>query len=325
MNRMKNVIRFIVVSAAIALASMPRASAEDPLKVAVARHGGWESAPAELGQQAGMFKKHGIVLDIVYFERSSEVERRVISGSAEVGLAVGAMQVMRAYAFGAPIRIIGATRTGSPNYWYVLKSSPIRSFKDISGKTVAYATNGSSSHYDAIDLTGEFRLRAKLVPTGGPTATLNQLKLGHIDVAWAAAPFGIDEVELGNIRVLSRANDVSSIRYKTVSVMITNVHTLQKRRDVLTRFLQAYRDTIEWMYSDPAALQRSAEFAGVSEGVARRMRDEFFIKDMLWPDKIVRAGMIIKDAVKLDYLQKALSRRQVRELIQIATPAWKSF
>ena len=49
-----------------------------------------------------------------------------------------------------------------------------------------------------------------------------------------------------------------------------------------------------------AALQRSAEFAGVSEGVARQMRDEFFTKDMLWPDKIVRAGTIIKDAVRLD-------------------------
>lgn len=315
----------VVYGTVVLLALMPRASAEDPLKVAVARHGGWELAPAKLGQQAGIFKKHGIVLDLVYLERSSEVEQRVISGSAEVGLAVGAMEVMRAYAFGAPIRIIGATRTGSTNYWYVLKSSPIRSFKDISGKIVAYARNGSSSHLDAIDLTGEFRLKAKLAPTGGPTATLDQLKLGHIDVAWAAAPFGIDEVELGAIRVVARANDVSSIRYKTVSVMITNMDTLQKRRDVLTRFLQAYRATIEWMYSDPAALQRSAEFAGVSEGVARRMRDEFFTKDMLWPDKILRPGKIINDAVKLDYLRKALSRKQVRELIQIATPAWKSF
>ena len=79
------------------------------------------------------------------------------------------------------------------------------------------------------------------------------------------------------------------------------------------------------MYSDPAAFQRSAEFVGVSEGVARRMRDEFFTKGMLWPDKIVRVGPIIKDAVKLNYLREALSRRQVRELIQIATPTWKTF
>ena len=97
-----------------------------------------------------MFKKHGIVLDLIYLEGSSEVEQRVISGSAEVGLGVGAMTVMRAYAFGAPIRIIGASRTGSTNYWYVLKSSPIRSFKDISGKTAAYATNGSPVSPEAI-------------------------------------------------------------------------------------------------------------------------------------------------------------------------------
>ena len=132
----------------------------------------------------------------------------------------------------------------------------------------------------------ESHLKAKLVPTGEPTATFDQLKLGRIDVAWAAAPFGIDEVELGNIRVVARANDVSNTRYKTVSVMITNVETLKKRRDVLARFLEAYRGTIEWMYTDPAALQCSAKFTGLSEGVARRMRDEFFTKEMLWPDSI---------------------------------------
>lgn len=86
----------VVYVAVVLLALMPRASAEDPLKVAVARHGGWESAPVELGQQAGMFKKHGIALDLVYLKGSKEVEHRVISGSAEVGLAVGAMAVMRA-------------------------------------------------------------------------------------------------------------------------------------------------------------------------------------------------------------------------------------
>jgi len=34
----------------------------------------------------------------------------------------------------------------------VLKSSPIKSLKDMDGKTIAYERNGSSSHYDALDL-----------------------------------------------------------------------------------------------------------------------------------------------------------------------------
>ena len=52
------------------------------------------------------------------------------------------MDVMRAYARGAPVRIIGANTTGDPQYWYVLASSPIRTVNDLVGKTIAYASNG---------------------------------------------------------------------------------------------------------------------------------------------------------------------------------------
>jgi NitT/TauT family transport system substrate-binding protein len=36
--------------------------AEDPLKVAVARRGSWETAIAEIGTRAGIFKKHNLSL-----------------------------------------------------------------------------------------------------------------------------------------------------------------------------------------------------------------------------------------------------------------------
>ena len=95
---------------------------------------------------------------------------------------------------------------------------------------------------------------------------------------------------------------------------------LEKRRDVLTRYVQAYREAVEWMYSNPAALQRYAELADMSEGEAQQLRDEFFPKDMLLPGNIVGLNMIVKDAVVLGYLRKMLSRRGLRELVQIATP-----
>lgn len=319
-SRMKNIIRFVVVSAAVALTSMPKASAGDVLKVAGAQHGVWESAAAELGQQAGIFKKHGIVLDLLYLEDVKEIIQSVISGRADIGLAVGAISVIRAYVFGAPIRIIGATLAGSSTYWYVLKSSPIQTVKDIAGKTVAYERNGSSSQYDAIDFMRTLRPSARLVPTGGAAATFERLNNDHIDVGWATPPFGIDKIEQGAIRIVARANDMPQIRNKTVGVMITNAGTLQKRKEVLVRFLQAYSETIEWMYSDPAALQRFAEISGLPEGVARRMRDEFFPKEILLPDRIVGLKEVMKDAIALDYVQKALSRKQIADLVQIVTP-----
>jgi len=103
-------------------------------------------------------------------------------------------------------------------------------------------------------------------------------------------------------------------------VIITNADTLQKRKDVLARFLQAYRETIDWMYSDSVALRRFAEISSLPEGVVRRMRDQFFPKESLLPDKIVGLKEVMKDAVALDYIQKALSRRQIANLVQIVTP-----
>ncbi|MGA8158402.1 MAG: ABC transporter substrate-binding protein [Rhodoplanes sp.] len=312
---------YVASSAAMLLAAMPRASAEDKLIVATARHGAWESAAAELGQQAGIFKKHGLVLEFMFTRDNAETEQRVMSGSADIGSAVSAMEVMRSYSFGAHLRIISAHMTGSTNYWYVLKSSPIHSVGNIADKIVGYETNGSSSQYDAIDFLRKFGVNAKLALTGGANATFNLLKAGIIDIGWGSPPFGVDRVAKGDIRIIARANDVPKIRNKTTSVMITNTDTLKKRKDVLTRYVQAYREAVEWMYTDPAALERYAELADVSEGEAQQLRDTFFPKDMLLPGNIVGLNMIAKDAVVLGYLRKRLSRRELRDLVQIATPA----
>ena len=312
---MKCIRNLSCVVALALLAFPPKASAEDSLKVASAQRGAWETAPLEIGQQAGIFKKHGIVLDLIYTQGSDEAERRVISGSIDIGLGIDAMDVLRAYARGAPVRIIGANVTGATNYWYVRTASPIQTIKDLVGKTIAYATNGSSSHYDALDFVKQFRIRARLVATGDAAATFKELMLSRIDVGWATPPFGIREIEQGNIRVLARANDVPRIRGKTLSVLLTNTGTLERRKDVLVRFMEAYRETIEWMYSAPTALKRYAEFAGVSEESAQRLRDEFVTREMLSPDQIIGLKVIMKDA------KARLSKRQVAELIQIPASA----
>jgi NitT/TauT family transport system substrate-binding protein len=96
--------------------------------------------------------------------------------------------------------------------------------------------------------------------------------------------------------------------------------TLQKRKDVVERFVQAYRDTVEWMYSDPAALKAYAEFAGMPEEVARRMRDDFYTKDMLSPNSIVGLSATSKEAAKSKQSWAPLSRKQTAELVQIPAP-----
>ena len=117
---------------------------------------------------------------------------------------------MRAYERARPVQIIGANTTGSATYWYVLVTSPLKTIKDLAGKTIAFATHGSSSHYEALDLIKEYRLRARVLSTGGAIATLSQLARGEVDVGWATPPAGLKEIEEGKIRIVARANEVKT-------------------------------------------------------------------------------------------------------------------
>jgi NitT/TauT family transport system substrate-binding protein len=308
----------IVVAAAAVSALTVSASAEDALKVTVVHRGSWETAAPQLGQQAGIFKKHGIALELTYARSDEDAETAVISGSADVGVGVGVVDVLRAYADkDAPLRIIGANMTGSPNYWYVAATSPIEKAKDISARTIAYAKAGPPGQYDVFDFMDRYRLKARPVLISGEGAAFDEVMAGKVDVGWAAPPFGLEALEQNRIRIVAKANDIPKIRDKTVRVMIATTETLQKRGDVLGRFLQAYRETIDWMYSDPAAPKAYAEFAGMTEGLARRLRDEFFSKEMLSPDKIMGLSVIAKDAVKSRSLRTSMSRKQLRELVQV--------
>jgi NitT/TauT family transport system substrate-binding protein len=165
-----------------------------------------------------------------------------------------------------------------------------------------------------------YRVKARPVLIAGATATFDQVMSGKIDVGWATPPFGGDALEQGRIRVLAKANDIPKIRDKTDSVTIAGTETLQKRKDVVGRFMQAYRETIDWMYSDPAAPKAYAEFAGIPEEVARRLRDEFFAKDMLSPNTIVGLSATSKEAAKSKHIWAPLSRKQTAELVQIPAP-----
>src|SRR5687767_4915434 len=266
----------IAVLGAIAAGALP-AAAQDTLKLAVGQRGNWDTSVSELGQRVGIFKKHGLTLEILYTQGGGETQQAVVSGSVDIGVASGIMGALSAFSKGAPVRIIGAETTGGADlFWYVRADSPIKNLKDTDGKTIAYSTNGSSTHGVVNAYIKENDLKAKPVATGGPPSTLTQVMSGQIDIGWSAPPFGLDLLDQGKIRVIATGNDAASFKGQTVRLLITNVQTLQTKKDAITRYMKAYRETVDWMYADPAAIKTYAEFVGISEPLAKRSRDDFF-------------------------------------------------
>ena len=105
------------------------ALADDTIKLAVGQRGNWDTSVGELGQRAGIFKKHGLELEILYTQGGGETQQAVISGSVDIGVGAGIMGVLSAFSKGAPVRVIGAVAKGGADlFWYVkarLGRSPV--------------------------------------------------------------------------------------------------------------------------------------------------------------------------------------------------------
>ena len=77
------------------------------------------------------------------------------------------------------------------------------------------------------------------------------------------------------------------MRGQTIRVIVANAQALEKRKEAIAHFMDAYRESIDYMYSDnPQVLRDYAAFVQVPEAMARRVRDEFFPKSLINPDEI---------------------------------------
>jgi len=295
------------------------ALADDTLKVVIGQINNWENQAPTLGQDAGIFKKHGIVLENTGTQGAGETIQAVISGSADIGAGVGAAGVMRAFSKGAPVRILAPAFTGTGDlFWYVKADSKIQSLKDATPETtIAYSTNGSSSNNIVVAFVTELGAKAKPTATGGPAATLTAVMSGQVDIGWAAPPFGLREIKEGKIRIVAKGSDVPSLRGQTVRTLIVNADSLKTKRDAIMRFMDAYRESVDWMYSDPKAVEMYSKKLNQPVELLKESMDKFQPKESLQTDKFADLDGAIADAVKLKFLEQPLTKEQVTELLQI--------
>ena len=302
----------------LAFAGQP-AFAEDTLKIAIGQINNWENQAPTLGQEAGIFKKHGLVIEATGTQGAGETIQPVIAGSADLGAGVGAAAAMRAFSKGAPVRILAPMFTGTGDlYWYVKSDSKIQSIKDWTPETtVAYSTSGSSSNNIVVAFMSELGAKGKPTATGGPPATLTAVMSGQVDVGWAAPPFGLQEMKEGKIHIVARGSDVPSLRGQTVRLLIVNANSLKTKHDAVMRFMDAYREAVDWMYSDPKAVEMYSQKIHRPVDLLKESMDKFQPKETLQTDEFKDLDGAVRDAVILKFLDKPLTKEQLAELIQI--------
>jgi NitT/TauT family transport system substrate-binding protein len=191
----------------------------------------------------------------------------------------------------------------------------------LTARPIAFSTTGASTHTLVLAFLKQGGAAGKPVATGGPAPTFTQVMSGQVDAGWSAPPFGLDALRDNKIRIIARASDVPIGRNQTIRSLVTTAAMLDARRDAYKRFVQGYRETIDWMYGSNDALKAYAEFAKITPDLAKSVRDHFFPKALVWPDRVSGLDTLMQDGVAFKYLREPLNQQQIAEMIQIPAPA----
>jgi NitT/TauT family transport system substrate-binding protein len=313
---MRKTLLLASLLAASALAAAATALAQEKIRVAIGQRQVWDSQVIPLGIEAGIFKKHGLEVDITWTAGGAETLQAVLTGSVDYAMTNGVEGVLAAYAKGAPLRIIGSEMRGAGDiYWYVKADSPIKSLKDADGKTLTFSRPGSSTHLTAQQLVAKYGVSPKLVSTGAMPATRTQLVSGQIDIAWAAVPFALDAIKKGEFRIVARGGELANLNDVSIRVNVTTDKFLKERAKAAQGFSRAYAESIDWMYAnvDKAAAYWS-NLTKISPEIAKEGIG-FYPKERMVPWPISGLDHSIAEAVKSKRLEKPLTAEQIKELV----------
>ncbi len=243
--------RIVLGLTLIGAASQP-ALALDKLKLAIGQRGLWDSSIAEAGDKLGIFKKHGLEMQVFYTSSGGETLQVVISGCADIGISAGTLGVLGAYSKGAPLRIIGGEATGTAEYYFVRAEFPIKKWSGRHRRQHARLFDqrlGHAHHGAALHEGAELSSRSWSRPAPCRRPSPGDVRAGRYRLLDAAVRARARK---------ARARSASS-RSPTISTASAprpcapsspTPPTSPKRPDVYKRFVQAYREAIDWMYTD---------------------------------------------------------------------------
>src|SRR5262245_57852004 len=266
-----------LVAAALAFAMVvcPAAQAQTKVRVGQPQVGTFQFVPLQVGSEAGIFKKHGIDLEVISFAGGPRVQQALAAESIDIG--IGSGPELAFVAKGAPE--IGVAAIADAPYSVVLtvpKDSPIKTAEDLKGKTISISSKGSLTHWLGQELSRQLGWGStgiNLAPLGSTAAQTAALRTRQIDGMIVEANAGYKMEEDGSGRVLVQFGD----RIKTFHIYVFYARKgfAEKSRDAVRAFLAAWFETISHMREHRAEtieiVRRTAE---VSPGVAARDYDE---------------------------------------------------
>jgi NitT/TauT family transport system substrate-binding protein len=215
-----------------------------------------DTAAMFVAMERGFFKSAGLELETVPMAGGAVIVQGVTSGDLQIGW-TNVISLYQAHVAGFDFKLIagGATNVKGTNDTHALlvpKNSPIKSAKDLEGKTVAVNTLNNIVHLMAmawIDEHGGSSGKVKFVEVPFPQME-PALLAEKVHAASVHEPFASAAVAKGSARLLSHPwSDVAN-RFLIASWFASD-KWLQKNKQTAQAFINALNRGIDALNADP--------------------------------------------------------------------------
>jgi NitT/TauT family transport system substrate-binding protein len=202
----------------------------------------------EMGKRLGIFRKHGLDLEVVYVNSGSLLSQALIAGTFDVSFSQGS-EAMIAKLRGADVRIV-AVIANRFNHVYLAAPS-ITSIKQLKGKKVAVSRFGSGSHFQTNLALKEGGLDPEkdvtVLQIGNSGARITAILSGVVDGTIMAADF-VPKAKREGFNVLADLAD-TKIEYPFLSLNMLGSY-VDKNLKLVKALIKGMSESIRALQSD---------------------------------------------------------------------------
>jgi len=280
--------------------------------------------PVYIAQDKGFYRENNIDVDAVFTRGGGENVQAVVSGDAQIGLGTGTLAVISAFVKKAPIKIAAAEITGMDAFWYVLANTSMRKLEDLAGKKVAYSRPGASSHMAVLGIADQIKAKglkpAEPISLGGIPEVYTAVRTGQTDAGWSVAPFQLDKVEKGELRVVVRGEEINAMKEISARVHFTNNDFAAKNPDAVRGFFRAQQRALDYMFDHKEETAkiwiRRAELKFPESAVLKTW--DYYNRAAMSLKPIRGLQTTIEDGIRNKFLNQPLTQAEINSLIDLS-------
>jgi NitT/TauT family transport system substrate-binding protein len=206
-------------------------------------NGFYGAAPLYVAQDAGIFRKQGLTLEMIFIAGGSLSTQALIGKSLEL-LQTGGPPFLNAYLRGARLKIIGGVTNILP--YVLITSSRISSSEQLRGKKIGISRFGSNTDFVvrlALAHLGLTPADATILQVGGSQSRLVALKAGTIDATVLSPEEAMAAQKIGLNTLLDFV--AKGVEFPHVNIVAREDY-LQAQAPLVRRFMAGYLEGIRF-------------------------------------------------------------------------------